>query len=60
MVEDPLKDLKVTNICSNFTRTGVGPTKDKILVKVPQKKPVVLPKVPMYILACLLTYLLTY
>ena len=29
IVEDLLKHLKMTNISSNFTRTGVGPAKEQ-------------------------------
>ena len=50
IVEDPLKHLKMTNICLNFTRTGVGPAKDKNPRKVTPKNPVVLLKLPMYML----------
>ena len=46
----PSKAPKMTNICLNFTRTGVGPAKDKNPRKVTPKNPVVLLKLPMYML----------
>ena len=42
---DPLKHRKMTNISSNFTRTGVSPAKDKRPRKGTTKNQVVLLKV---------------
>ena len=57
IVEDRLKHLKMANISLNFTRTGVGPAKDKGPRKSTAKNPMVLLKVPM---CNIHTYIQTY